>query len=92
MRYGLEALSDRERQILDSFADHGTNQLVAESLGLAQQTVKNHVSNIIDKLNANNLAHALAIYLRNAESWPQVDRRRSQRRSGNDRRQNRYFY
>jgi DNA-binding NarL/FixJ family response regulator len=50
----LERLSDREREVLVLVAQGQSNREIAESLMLAEGTVKNHVSNILAKLQAEN--------------------------------------
>jgi len=58
-------LTHREIQILSYIADGGTNKQVACILGISEQTIKNHVSAILRKLNANDRAHAVALAIRN---------------------------
>lgn len=58
-------LSRRERQILDYVAQGNSNKRIARILGISEQTIKNHVSSILRKLNANDRAHAVALAIRN---------------------------
>jgi DNA-binding NarL/FixJ family response regulator len=55
------ALTRREIQILNYIADGNANKQIAHILQAGEQTIKNHVSNILRKLNANDRAHAVAI-------------------------------
>ncbi|RWZ59210.1 response regulator transcription factor [Labedella populi] len=55
------ALSLRERQVLDSIADGLTNRQIGEKLGLAEKTVKNYVSSLLDKLGMERRTQA-AVY------------------------------
>ena len=64
-------LTHRELQILSCIANGGTNKQVAHILGISQQTIKNHVSAILRKLNANDRAHAVALAIRN--QWVSID-------------------
>jgi DNA-binding NarL/FixJ family response regulator len=64
-------LTQRELQILSCIANGGTNKQVAHMLGISKQTIKNHVSAILRKLNANDRAHAVALAIRN--QWVTVD-------------------
>jgi two-component system response regulator DegU len=64
-------LTHRETQILSCIANGGTNKQVAHKLGISEQTIKNHVSAILRKLNANDRAHAVALAIRN--QWVAVD-------------------
>ncbi|MBA7705418.1 Transcriptional regulatory protein DegU [subsurface metagenome] len=50
-----------------------TNKQVAHVLGISEQTIKNHVSAILRKLNANDRAHAVALAIRN--QWVSVHER-----------------
>ncbi len=64
-------LTAREIQILSFIANGNTNKQVARELGISEQTIKNHVSAILRKLNANDRAHAVAMAVRN--QWVCVD-------------------
>ena len=43
-------LTDREREVLELMADGLRNHTIAERLGLSEKTVRNHVSNVLLKL------------------------------------------
>ena len=51
-------LTDREREILDYIARGDTNTEIAEQLTISLKTVRNHVSNIFNKLQVTNRAQA----------------------------------
>lgn len=53
-------LSETERKILLLIAEGKTNREIAESIFLAEKTVRNYVSKIFDKLNLANRAAAAA--------------------------------
>lgn len=57
-------LTQRERQILTYVADGNTNKQIANILKISEQTIKNHVSAILRKLNANDRAHAVVLAIR----------------------------
>ena len=61
----LGKLSPREIQILDLAAPGNSNQLIARQLGISDQTVKNHVSSILRKLEVNDRTEAVVCALRN---------------------------
>ena len=56
-----EALSERELEVLRLLADGANNKSIATQLVLAEGTVKNYVSSILDKLHAANRTHATRI-------------------------------
>jgi DNA-binding NarL/FixJ family response regulator len=58
------ALTSRETQILDYIANGSSNKQIAHTLQISEQTIKNHVSNILRKLNANDRAHAVVLAIR----------------------------
>lgn len=57
-------LSAREKQVLNYIADGNSNKQIASILQISEQTIKNHVSNILRKLNANDRAHAVFLAIR----------------------------
>ena len=48
-----DVLTQREREIL-AIARGATNREIAEKLNISKYTVKNHVKNILEKLNLDN--------------------------------------
>lgn len=64
-------LTSKEIQILTHIAEGNTNKRIASLLGISEQTIKNHVSAILRKLNANDRAHAVFLALRNG--WISLD-------------------
>jgi two-component system, NarL family, response regulator DegU len=53
-----EELSSREVEVLKLLASGASNREIADRLTLAEGTVKNHVSNILSKLHAENRTQA----------------------------------
>ena len=53
-RSPMAALSARERDVLDLLARGCDNPAIAETLGLGEKTVRNHVSNVYRKLGTGN--------------------------------------
>jgi LuxR family maltose regulon positive regulatory protein len=56
----IEALTDREVQVLGLMAAGRTNQEIADELVVVVDTVKKHVGHILDKLGAANRTQAVA--------------------------------
>jgi DNA-binding NarL/FixJ family response regulator len=56
----VEALTKRELEVLTLLAEGKTDKEIANELGIAESTAKNHVSNILGKLNVPNRAGAVA--------------------------------
>jgi DNA-binding NarL/FixJ family response regulator len=54
-------LSRREIDILDLIAQGLDNQAIARELVLTPKTVRNHVSNVLGKLNAGDRSQAIVI-------------------------------
>jgi len=59
----IEDLTEKERQILKLLAGGFSNKEIANSIFLAEGTVKNHVSNILSKLNTRDRTRAVLIAL-----------------------------
>ena len=57
----IEPLSEREREVLVMLAQGIPNKEIADKLHLAEGTIKNHVSNILGKLQAQNRTEAADI-------------------------------
>jgi DNA-binding NarL/FixJ family response regulator len=57
----IEPLSEREREVLVMLAQGIANKEIADKLHIAEGTVKNHVSNILGKLQAQNRTQAADI-------------------------------
>jgi len=51
--FNTEALSEKEEKILELISEGMTNRQIANTLFLAEGTVKNYVSRIMEKLHAN---------------------------------------
>jgi DNA-binding NarL/FixJ family response regulator len=58
-------LSLREMEILNYAALGKSNKQIAEIVGLSESTVKNHFSNTLKKLHANDRTHAVTLALCN---------------------------
>ncbi|MDO8691128.1 MAG: response regulator transcription factor [Dehalococcoidia bacterium] len=59
-----DALTSREREVLDLVARGATNKGIAASLSITENTVKNHLKNILEKLHFQNRVQAAAYAVR----------------------------
>jgi DNA-binding NarL/FixJ family response regulator len=59
-----DALTAREIDVLRLIALGNANKLIADQLGITEDTVKGHVKNILSKLGASDRTHAVTIALK----------------------------
>lgn len=64
----LSILSAQERRVLALVADGLTNKQVGEQLTLSENTVKNYLVNVFEKLQVKRRAQAAAIYVQQSKS------------------------
>ncbi len=64
-------LSPREIEILDLVARGNSNKIIGRKLSISDQTVKNHVSAILRKLEVNDRTEAVVFALRNG--WIRIE-------------------
>ena len=62
--YLASTLTKRETEILEYIARGFLNKQIASSLEISEQTIKNHVTSILRKLNANARTEAVVIAIR----------------------------
>ena len=62
-----QGLSERQREVLAARADGWQEKQIAKQLGISRMTVKNHLAEIRDKLDARDTCHAVAIAMRRGE-------------------------
>ncbi len=60
-------LTPRETETLRYVAEGYSNKQIAHVLGISEQTIKNHVTSILNKLDANDRTHAVVLALR--QGW-----------------------
>ena len=60
----ISPLTPRETEILDYMAQGYLNKQIAEVLSVSEQTIKNHITSILRKLNANARTHAVVIAIK----------------------------
>ena len=61
---GEEELTTRELEVLGLIRRLQCNKQIADRLAIAETTVNFHIKNLVDKLQANDRAHAVSIALR----------------------------
>jgi DNA-binding NarL/FixJ family response regulator len=61
---GSEKLSERELQVLREIAVGKRNKEIGAALGIAEDTVKMHVKNVLEKLEVNDRTEAVTVALR----------------------------
>jgi two-component system, NarL family, response regulator len=64
IRLSDQQLSPREIEIISEVAAGGANRLVAERLGVSEETVKTHMKSILAKLGASDRLQAVVIAMR----------------------------
>ncbi|TDQ36922.1 response regulator transcription factor [Aureibacillus halotolerans] len=65
IRRPLHILTRRECEVLQLLADGKSNRSVGETLYISEKTVKNHVSNILQKMNVNDRTQAVVVAIKN---------------------------
>ncbi|MGG3449197.1 MULTISPECIES: response regulator [Bacillaceae] len=66
----LHLLTRRECEVLQLLADGKSNRGIGESLYISEKTVKNHVSNILQKMNVNDRTQAVVTAIK--KGWVEV--------------------
>ena len=64
-------LTEQERRILAEIAEGKTNRQIAQSLFLAEKTVKNYVSSLLRKLNLERRTEAAVFAIEHSKNHPQ---------------------
>ena len=52
-------LTKREREVFELLITNFTTKEIAEKLGISEKTVRNHISNVMQKLGVNGRASAV---------------------------------
>ncbi len=58
----LRQLTEREREILELLANGNSNKAIARTLGISNDTVKQHVRHILNKLNLSSRVEAAVLF------------------------------
>jgi len=70
VRRPLHLLTRRECEVLQLLADGKSNRAIGEALYISEKTVKNHVSNILQKMNVNDRTQAVVTAIK--KGWVEV--------------------
>ena len=60
----MSSLSPQERRVLALVADGMTNKQVGEQLGLSENTVKNYLVNVFEKLRVKRRSQAATLFVK----------------------------
>ncbi len=60
----IEALSTREREVLNHVMEGFSNREIAGQLFVSPETIKSHLTNIMSKLGARDRTHAVVLAIR----------------------------
>lgn len=70
IRRPFHLLTRRECEVLQLLADGQSNRTIGETLFISEKTVKNHVSNILQKMDVNDRTQAVVLAIKNG--WVEV--------------------
>ncbi len=59
-----DSITSRELDVLRGVASGNSNKIIADDLNISEHTVKNHLKNILSKLNASDRTHAVMIAIK----------------------------
>lgn len=54
-----QILTAREKEVFNLLLENYTTKKIAEKLGISEKTVRNHISNVIQKLGVNDRSSAV---------------------------------
>jgi DNA-binding NarL/FixJ family response regulator len=54
-------LTNKETQVLQQITNGNSNKQIAQLMGTSEQTIKNQISSVLRKLNANDRTHAVVL-------------------------------
>ena len=65
--FGLRILTSREREVFELLVQNLTTREIAEKMFISEKTVRNHISNVMQKLNVKGRSQALVELIRLGE-------------------------
>ncbi len=63
----MSILTPRERQIFNLLKENMTTSEISEVLVISEKTVRNHISNVMNKLNARSRCYAMLMLVKMKE-------------------------
>ena len=60
-------LTNRERQVFNMLVNNYTTKSIAKNLNISEKTVRNHISNVIQKLGVKGRSQAIVELLKTHE-------------------------
>lgn len=69
----MKQLTPREKQIIELISKGQTSKVIAKDLGISQRTVDAHRSNIMQKYQVKNLAHAVRLGIERGDIGIKLD-------------------
>jgi len=66
-RKGKTLLTNREREVFELLVQDKTTKEIAQQLFISEKTVRNHISNVMQKLNVKSRAQAVVELVRLSE-------------------------
>jgi two-component system response regulator DevR len=67
VKHKLSVLSPQEKRVLALVAEGTTNKEIGVEMGLSDKTVKNYLSNVLDKLQLSRRSHAAAFFTQHSQ-------------------------
>ncbi|SEN00238.1 helix-turn-helix domain-containing protein [Lihuaxuella thermophila] len=64
---GKPLLTNREREVFELLVQDKTTKEIAQQLFISEKTVRNHISNVMQKLNVNGRSQAVVELVRLGE-------------------------
>ncbi len=65
--FGLRILTSREREVFELLVQNLTTREIAGKMFISEKTVRNHISNVMQKLNVKGRAQAVVELIRLGE-------------------------
>jgi FixJ family two-component response regulator len=69
----MNALTPREMGVMQLMVEGKANKVIAFDLNISQRTVEIHRARVMEKLNANSLAHLVRMYMAVEQNTPAAD-------------------